>query len=162
MKVQIIINRGYPAAIYQVTTEDLYILELHRIPYGRKKSKQTPGKPVLLVHPFGGSSSSYVISETNRSLGKSWICRFIKWFIINWLFFRSAFKLADRGYDVWIANLRGNIYSRKHKSLDINSTAYWSFSCVFITLKRSKLANLLQFIFSIIGGMKWAAVICLR
>ncbi|EPB66343.1 ab-hydrolase associated lipase region [Ancylostoma ceylanicum] len=32
---QIIEHWGYPAEIYTVTTEDGYILELHRIPYGK-------------------------------------------------------------------------------------------------------------------------------
>jgi lysosomal acid lipase/cholesteryl ester hydrolase len=31
------------------------------------------------------------------------------------------------GYDVWLANLRGNKYSKKHISLDIKSAEFWNF-----------------------------------
>ncbi|XP_057375192.1 gastric triacylglycerol lipase-like [Daphnia carinata] len=106
--VQIIVNRGYPVASYSVTTEDGYILEVHRIP-GRKgqTSDLGTGKPVFLQHGLLCSSADWLISPSNRSL---------------------AFILADRGYDVWLGNARGNIYSRKHKTLNQNKDAYWNFS----------------------------------
>lgn len=45
----------------------------------------------------------------------------------------SAYLLADRGYDVWLANCRGNMYSRRHRRLEPNfsfedSVEYWNFS----------------------------------
>ncbi|XP_029171213.1 lipase 3-like isoform X2 [Nylanderia fulva] len=39
-----------------------------------------------------------------------------------------AYLLADQGYDVWFANFRGNIYSKKHTSLSPSSLEYWDFS----------------------------------
>ena len=40
-----------------------------------------------------------------------------------------AFFLANKGYDVWIANSRGNKYSRQHKSLNPDKDAkFWDFS----------------------------------
>ncbi|KZS21232.1 Lipase-like protein [Daphnia magna] len=106
--VQIIVNRGYPVASYSVTTEDGYILEVHRIP-GKKgqTSDLGTGKPVFLQHGLLCSSADWLISPSDRSL---------------------AFILADRGYDVWLGNARGNIYSRKHKTLNQNKDAYWNFS----------------------------------
>lgn len=39
-----------------------------------------------------------------------------------------AYYLADNGYDVWLANARGNEFSKNHKYLSTNSTPYWNFS----------------------------------
>lgn len=37
--------------------------------------------------------------------------------------------LVDEGYDVWLINCRGNVYSRKHSTLDPNfDSDYWRFS----------------------------------
>ena len=77
-QVQIIEHRGYTAQTHFLQTEDGYRLQVHRIPYGKKYSHiknvagvaNIPiGRPVLLAHPFSGSSADYVISPTNQSLG---------------------------------------------------------------------------------------------
>ena len=101
--VDLIEAAGYPAETHCVTTEDGYILGVHRIP------PSLPGaKSVLYLHGYESSSADIVL-RGKESLG---------------------FLLADRGYDVWMINFRGNRYSRDHTSLDAsaNDGQYWHFS----------------------------------
>ncbi|XP_063163904.1 lipase member M-like [Candoia aspera] len=94
---------GYPAEEYEVLTEDGYYLTLNRIPGNRKGSKS----PVLLVHCLVMEGSVWVANLPHESLG---------------------FKLADAGYDVWIANNRGTSWSRRHQHLSIDQEEFWDFS----------------------------------
>ncbi|KAJ8713467.1 hypothetical protein PYW07_013837 [Mythimna separata] len=102
----------YPVEIHEVTTEDGYILQMHRIPYGRD-NHNVPGvrKPVVfLMHGLLSSSADLVIMGPGSGL---------------------AYILAEEGFDVWMGNARGNYYSRRHVRLNpdaILSTAFWRFS----------------------------------
>lgn len=99
--LQIIESQGYPAEAHAVTTQDGYILTMHRIP-GK------PGSPaVFLQHGFLGSSADWLIINKSQSL---------------------AFMLADHGYDVWFGNFRGNTYSRAHVNLSSDDNRFWDFS----------------------------------
>jgi lysosomal acid lipase/cholesteryl ester hydrolase len=63
-----IVRHGYPAETHTVTTEDGYILTMHRIPYS-PKSPAAPNTPVVfLQHGLLGSSSDWVILGPNKSL----------------------------------------------------------------------------------------------
>ena len=102
LQIELIEHRGYPAERHLVTTDDGYVLELHRIPNAGKW-------PVLLQHGITQSSAQWLTSPSYRALG---------------------FLLADRGYDVWLGNSRGNTYGRRHLSLDPAKGAFWEFSYV--------------------------------
>ncbi|XP_064551390.1 uncharacterized protein LOC135437401 [Drosophila montana] len=98
--VELIKKYGYPVETHFVKTTDGYVLCLHRIP--------RPGAPVvLLVHGLMSSSAAWVQMGPSNGL---------------------AYLLYRQGYDVWLLNTRGNIYSQKHVNPDIKPAEYWSFT----------------------------------
>ncbi|RZC40369.1 lipase 3-like [Asbolus verrucosus] len=104
---QLIQKYKYPIETHEVTTDDGYILTLHRIPQGQDKSKQNR-IPILLMHGFSQSATNFVNLGPRKAL---------------------SFLLADKGYDIWLGNARGTTWSRKHKSLDPNKDyGFWDYS----------------------------------
>ncbi|CAL1684021.1 unnamed protein product [Lasius platythorax] len=99
--LEMIRRAGYPAEAHVVTTEDGYLLTLHRIPGGNGSL------PVLLQHGLLCTSADWVILGKGKAL---------------------AYLLADQGYDVWLGNFRGNTYSRAHISLSPSESRFWDFS----------------------------------
>jgi len=85
-------------------------LNLHRIPKGKTISIG-PRQPVFIMHGLLCSSADWVIAGPGLGL---------------------AYILADRGYDVWLGNARGNSYSRNHTYLspdtDPDRAKFWDFS----------------------------------
>ncbi|XP_052852835.1 lipase 1 [Drosophila gunungcola] len=99
--IQLLEKYKHPAESHQVTTDDKYVLTLHRIP-------RPGGRPVLLVHGLEDTSSTWIVMGPHSGLG---------------------YFLYANGYDVWMGNVRGNRYSKGHAKLNSNTDrAYWSFS----------------------------------
>ncbi|XP_033173013.1 lipase 3 [Drosophila mauritiana] len=98
--IQLISKYGYPAENYTVQSDDGYLLGLFRI--------ARPGAlPVLLVHGLLDSSDTWVMMGPASSLG---------------------YMLYEQGYDVWMANVRGNTYSKRHVRYSAEDSDFWNFS----------------------------------
>ncbi|PAV83207.1 hypothetical protein WR25_03467 [Diploscapter pachys] len=104
---EIVRHWGYPIETYEVLTEDEYILTLHRIPHGRSGSKNKDKPVVFLQHGLLCTSSIWLLNLPHQSPG---------------------FIFADKGYDVWLGNMRGNTYSKSHLKMSSRNPNYWRFS----------------------------------
>jgi len=106
-----IVSEGYPLEEHFILTEDQWLLNTLRIPYGRdSKSEFFPyeKRPVcFLQHGFVDSSGGWILNTPEESL---------------------AFILADSGCDVWLGNSRGNSYSNVSLLFHENESRYWDFS----------------------------------
>jgi pimeloyl-ACP methyl ester carboxylesterase len=67
-------------------------------------------------------------------------------FVMNYESKSLAFLLANKGYDVWLGNSRGNKYSRNHKTLDPekDKNKFWEFS--FHEMGKYDLPAMIKFI----------------
>jgi lysosomal acid lipase/cholesteryl ester hydrolase len=90
---------------YKVVTEDNYILQVMHI-YAKILKPESP--VVFLQHGLFSCADVWVL---NGELS-------------------PAFILANEGFDVWLGNNRGNVYSRSHKWLcpDKQSAAFFDYS----------------------------------
>uniref|UniRef100_W8C916 Lipase 1 n=1 Tax=Ceratitis capitata TaxID=7213 RepID=W8C916_CERCA len=97
---ELIEKYGFPSEIHHVTTDDGYILELHRI-------AREGATPVLLMHGLLDSSATWVMMGPDKGL---------------------AYLLYNTGYDVWMPNVRGNTYSRNHTKYSTKHAKFWDFT----------------------------------
>ncbi|KAL0537417.1 hypothetical protein IC582_026395 [Cucumis melo] len=88
-----------------VITTDGFILSMQRIPSGRTNSANGP--PVLLQHGLLMDAATWLMLPPESSL---------------------AFVLADKGFDVWLANTRGTKFSQGHSSLGPDDPGFWDWS----------------------------------
>jgi lysosomal acid lipase/cholesteryl ester hydrolase len=98
----------YPVELYNVTTEDGYILKLLRIPHGRQNNETKNPRPVVYMqHGLESSCMDWIINLPTES---------------------AAYIYADQGFDVWMGNFRGNYYSTEHIKYTLKDREYWRFS----------------------------------
>ena len=66
-----ITKEGYPSEVHMAVTEDGYILEMHRIPYGKGNLADKNGTlPVaFLMHGLISSSADWILAGPQKSLG---------------------------------------------------------------------------------------------
>ena len=118
-------------------TKDGYILGVFRIPHGKNASQVgKPGRPVLLQHGLLDSAATWVVNFPEQSLG---------------------FILADAGYDVWLGNMRGNVYSRAHVKYNPDrDNEFWDFS--WDDMSRDDLPSMIKYILNLTQQTKIAYV----
>ena len=105
---QIANENGFRVEVYQVVTYDGYILQVYRIPGKLTETDRSdaPKPAILLQHALVMDMMVWIMNEPEVA---------------------PAFFLAERGFDVWLGNNRGNRFSDKHVSLDNKAREYWQF-----------------------------------
>lgn len=93
---------GYKMENYTVRTDDNYLLTLHRI-----ANHNSSYPPILFQHGILLASDVWILRGPHEDL---------------------ALLLANEGFDVWLANTRGNCYSKEHMYYKYGEKRYWDFS----------------------------------
>ncbi len=103
---------GYDWEAVDVNTEDGYTLTTFHI-LGKKGEKRPKShKASVLVQHGAYMEGSTFFNYVEWGEGKSYIL-----------------NLVDEGYDIWIGNNRGTMYSQGHETLSAaEDTEYWEFS----------------------------------
>uniref|UniRef100_A0A0N4ZT72 Lipase n=1 Tax=Parastrongyloides trichosuri TaxID=131310 RepID=A0A0N4ZT72_PARTI len=105
--IEIIEYWGYPAEDIVATTEDGYVLHMHRIRHGKGQDNSKNRPVIFMQHGLICSSTNWITNLPSQS---------------------AAFIFADAGFDVWLGNMRGNTYSIDNTHLDPSTKEFWAFS----------------------------------
>ncbi|KAL8234696.1 hypothetical protein R6Q59_020796 [Mikania micrantha] len=99
---------GYYTCVEHTTqTKDGFMLGLQRVSSGIANLGVVKKPPVLLLHGLFMGGDAWFMDSPNQSLG---------------------FILADRGFDVWVGNVRGTKWSHGHASLSDGDKEFWDWS----------------------------------
>ncbi|XP_059647835.1 triacylglycerol lipase 1 [Cornus florida] len=120
---QLIAPSGYPCEEHTIQTKDGYLLGLQRVSSSGESFEGQRGFPVLLQHGLFMSGDAWFLDSIDQSLG---------------------FILADRGFDVWVGNVRGTRWSHGHTSLSEKDKEFWDWSWEELALY--DLAEMIHFV----------------
>jgi len=98
-----LLGKDYAVESHVTTTEDGFILKMFRV---GKREPQADRPVVLLQHGLLASAETFVVDPNG-----SWVQ-----------------VLVDSGFDVWLGNNRGCIYSKGHTQYTIHDFEYYNFS----------------------------------
>ncbi|XP_031783671.1 lipase 3 [Nasonia vitripennis] len=148
---ELITKHGYIGETHHIWTEDGYRLELHRVlrkAEGKNSNKiSTEGSREKLTELLksatdSNDSQASILSEAlNLQVTEDSNPKVKPPILINhgllsssadWVLLGPqkalAYVLCDCGFDVWLANVRGNTYSQCHKKYTTKDREFWDFS----------------------------------
>lgn len=118
MKFELILSRGFEYESHFIKSPDGYVVQMVRIinPF---VSNRTQYKPIILFHGWSCTGSVWLINQNGRldEYGN-----YLEFDTENNKIINGSttvpnslgFVLSSHGYDVWLANYRGSIYSTNH------------------------------------------------
>ncbi|KAL0116201.1 hypothetical protein PUN28_011209 [Cardiocondyla obscurior] len=144
---ELIEAHGYIAETHEICTEDGYHLTVHRVlsPNNRislstdtiipdaaitdKKNNEDCSSSDLDCHKILETLGCYTNPSSKLPVI---ICHGVLSSSADWVLLGPekalAYVLCDNGFDVWLANARGNTYSKSHKYYSIKDRDFWNFS----------------------------------